>query len=478
MVTNASAILAAQYGTNPFATVFGTNPGTNSGINSGTLTGMTGGSATLSPTVAARVQQALAGQRGNIDLLNASLTSTQTRLSGLGQLQSALDTFEALAESLAGAGLSTAASTSSRGILTAVTSAAAKPGRYVVDVSQLAQGQVLNSGTQPTAGSMIGSGMAATVKLEWGTLGEEGFQASAGSARTITIDSNNNTLDGIAAALKEAGVNATVVRSNGGYALQVNGKEGATQTLSISVSGDAALAAAIGFDPERPQAGGMTQAQAAQDAIVTISGKEYRNSTNTIDDAIEGVTITLTGKGETRLAITQDSSQIAKNVAAFVDGYNKMSDTLAVLQDGALSGDQALSRVSSQLGALMRIGGAGASSQALADIGLSRDADGKLVLVEIKLKAAIADDPEAVARLFTDEGTGLADRIDQRLGALTAENGLIRRAQDRTTRDLDLLTDRRERLAQSLTAQAQALAQMYTIQEQMGGTGTLLDLLG
>lgn len=471
MVTNASAILAAQYGTNPFATLYGTN-------SASALTGMPTSGSTLSPTVAARVQQALAGQRGNIDLLNASLASTQTRLSGLGQLQSALDVFEALAEGLAGAGLSTSASTTTSGVLTAATSATARPGSYEVDVRQLAQGQVLNSGTHAAASSTIGSGMAATVKLEWGTLGADGFQATAGTARSITIDSGNNTLEGIAAALKDAGVNATVVRSNGGFALQVNGKEGATQTLSISVSGDAALKAAIGFDPEQPGAGGMAQAQAAQDAIVSVAGKEYRGSTNTVADAIEGVTLTLTGKGTTRLAVSQDSSQIAKNVAAFVEGFNKMSGTFATLENGALRGDQALSRVSAQLNGLMRIGGVGSSAQALASVGLSRDADGKLVLDDIKLKAAIADDPEAVARLFTDAGTGLADRLDQRLGALTAENGLVRRAQDRATRDLDVLNDRRERMAQSLTAQAQALAQMYTMQEQMGGTGTLLDLLG
>jgi flagellar hook-associated protein 2 len=471
MVTSAS-VLASLYGTSSAATLYGT--GAAGMLGGASVTGST----TLSPTVAARVQQALAGQRGNIDALNASLASTQTRLSGLGQLQGALDAFEALAESLAGAGLSTSASTSSNGVVTASTNAAAKPGRYAVDVRQLAQGQVLDSGAQPAATSAIGSGLAATVTLAWGTVGEEGFQPTAGTSRTITIDSSNNTLEGIAAALKDAGVQATVVRSNGGYALQVNGEEGAAQTLSIGVSGDAALKAAIGFDPDNPHAGGMTQAQAAQDAIVLVGKDEYRGSSNTVADAIAGVTLTLTGKGETRLTISQDSSQIAKNVAAFVKGYNDLAGKLAALEAGALRGDASLSRISAQLTASMRVGGAGMSAQALAGVGLSRDIDGTLVLDDVKLKAAIADDPEEVARLFTNEGSGLADRIDERLGTLTAENGLVRRAQDRTTLDLDRLNDRREVMARTLTLQAQALAQLYTMQEQMGPTGTLLDWLG
>lgn len=473
MVTNASNILATQYGTNAFTTLFGAGT-TGSGMNGGTITNSTA----LSATVAARVQQALAPQQNNIALLNASLTSSQTRLSGLGQLQSALDIFESLAESLAGAGVSTSASSSQTGVLTAATGATARPGQYKVDVRQLAQGQVLNSGTQLAASSTLGSGMTATVSLEWGTVGTEGFKANAGSAKNITIDSSNNTLEGVAAALKEAGVNATVVKAAGGYALQINGEQGAAQTLSISVSGDAALKAAIGFDPDNPRAGGMAQAQAAQDALVTVDGKQYNSSTNTLANAIAGTTLTLAGTGETKVTVTQDSSQIAKNVAAFVKGYNDLSARLATLQDGALDGDPALARVSAQLASLVRLDGSSSTARALADVGISRDADGMLALDDIKLKAAINTDAEGVAKLFTDGGKGLADRIDARLDTLTAENGLVRRAQNNASQDVERLNDRRERMAQTLTIQAQALATMYTAQEQMGGAGMMLDWWG
>jgi flagellar hook-associated protein 2 len=476
MVTNASTILATQYGTNAFTTLFGSGT-TGTGTTGTGAAGALSGSTALSATVAARVQQALAPQQNNIALLNASLTSSQTRLSGLGQLQSALDMFESLAESLAGAGVSTSASSSETAVLTAATGATAKPGEYKVDVRQLAQGQVLNSGVQLAASATLGSGMAATVKLAWGTLGTDGFQANAGSAKTISIDSGNNTLEGIASALKGAGVNATVVKAGGGYALQINGEPGATQTLSISVSGDAVLNAAIGFDPASPRSGGMVQDQGAQDALVTVAGKEYTSSTNTIADAIEGTTLNLAGEGVAKVTITQDSSQIAKNVAAFVKGYNDLSARLATLQDGALDGDPALARVSAQLAALVRLDGS-SSARALADVGISRDPEGMLVLDDIKLSAAIKADADGVARLFTNEGNGLADRIDARLETLTAENGLVRRAQNNAAQDVERLNDRRERMAQTLTIQAQALATMYTAQEQMGGAGMMLDWWG
>ncbi|QGZ42251.1 flagellar hook-associated protein 2 [Pseudoduganella flava] len=459
MDTNATNILTSLYG-------------------NASSTALTASSTGLSPTVAARVQQALAGQKGNIDKLNADLTRDQTRLSGLGQLQSALDAFEMLAESLSGAGMSTSATSSTTGVLTAATSASAKAGTYKLDVTQLAQGQILNSATQLTADAPLGSGTAATVKIQWGAVGDKGFDPDPKRTATINIDSSNNSLDGIAAELKKAGVDASVVKSNNGYALQIRGKDGATENLSISVTGDAALKAAIGFDPEKPTAGGMKQAQAAQDAILTVDGTRITSASNKVENAVPGTTLTLTGKGATTLTVAHDTSQISKNVAAFVQGYNDLSAKLAALQDGPLKNDQALKQVSTQLEGLMRIGSTGSSAETLANAGLTRDRTGKLVLDQTKLDAAIKADPEGIAKLFTNEGRGMADRLEKKVEALTGQSGLVTRAQAQVTRSLDTLTDRREQLAKSLTVQAQALAQLYTMQEQMGGTGTLLDLLG
>ncbi len=462
MNTNTSLLLSSLYG----------NTSTLGSIGTGAA------SSTLSPTVAARIQQALSGQQGNINKLNASLTADQTRLSGLGQLQSALAAFETIAEGLSGTGLATTASSSNKDVLSATTGASALAGTYKVNVKQLAQGQILNSGTQLTAATQIGTGMPATIKLDWGTLGDTGFKPDSASAKTLTIDSSNNTLDGIAAALKQQGVDASVVKGDAGYSLQIKGKDGAAQTLRITVSGDASLKAAIGFDPANPTATGMSQAQAAQDALLTVGDKDFVSSSNTVTDALPGVTLALTGKGETDVTVSQDASQIGKNVSAFVDGYNKLTAQLAALQQGPLKGDQALAQVSSQLQSLVKLDGVGATSQGLTAAGLSFDSKGVLKLDEAKLKAAVEADPRAVSKLFTDEGKGLADRLDKKIDALTADRGIVTRTQTQVTRSLDTLETRKDRLAQSLTTQAQALAQLYTMQEQMGGTGTFLDLLG
>ena len=431
---------------------------------------------TLSPAVAARVQQALQGQKGTIDKLNADVASDQTRLSGLGQLQSALAAFGTLAEGISGAGLATSATSSTKGVLSAATGTGAQAGTYKVDVRQLAQNQIVNSATQPLADTKIGSGSPATVKIDIGSMTADGFKAG-GAAKSITIDSSNNTLDGIAKALKGAGVDAVVVKGEAGYSLQVKGKDGAAQAIRIGVTGDASLKAAIGYDPAAPEAGGMKQAQAAQDALLTVNGKEVASASNTIAaGAIAGTSLTLTGTGTTDVTVSQDSSQIGKNVAAFVKGYNELSTRLATLQAGALKGDATLTQVSNQLAQLVKMGGSGAN--ALADAGVTQDAKGQLVVDEKKLNAAIAADPSAVSKLFTNEGRGIADKLDKKIDALSGDGGAIARSRKQVTRELDVLADRKEQLSKSLTVQARALAQLYTMQEQSGGTGSLLDLLG
>lgn len=405
--------------------------------------GNAGLSTSLSPTVAARVEQALATQKGAVNKLNASLAGSQAKLSGLGQLQSALGVFQDLAERLGGSGLSTSASVSTKGVLGAAASASAKAGTYKIEVSQLAQGQILNGAVVASADTRIGTGGAAAIKV---------------GDKSITIDSRNNTLSGIAGALKDAGIDASVVKSGTGYALQVRSASG----LKFSVTGDAGV---------KNLFNGLTQTQAAQEAVLMVDGKEIRSADNAIESAIPGATLNLQAKGKADVTISTDSAQIAKNVSAFVAGFNALSDKLGVLQKGDLKGDTALNQVASQLEQLVKTGG-GSSAAGLTFEG------GRLKLDEKKLNAAVAADPEAVAKLFTNEGRGIADQLDSKIAALTGSSGVIRREVNQVGKEVASLNSKKTQLAQALTVQAQALAQLYTQQEQQGGDSGVPGLPG
>lgn len=422
--------------------------GTSLGLGNASVVG------TPSATVLARVEQTLAPQRGAAAKLNASINLSQARFSGLGQLQSALSVFQDIAESLAGSGLSTRASSSASAVLGVNSSAAAAVGTHEIKVSQLAQQQILISPEAESADTPLGTGSPTVLRI-----------ASGENSKSITIDSRNNTLQGIADALKDAGFDASLVRSSAGTALQLRSASGAANALHLTAAGDATV---------RSLFNGLEQTQAAQDALLTVDGKSIRSAGNQLESAIAGVTLNLKDEGETTVTIARDSGQISKNVEAFVKGFNVLQDRLDSLGKGALRGNAALGQVRTQLDQVLRSAGGG--SEALADAGLTVDSNGRLKLDSKKLADAIAADPDALGKLFTNEGRGLADALGTRLDILGGDRSVVSRALAQADREVDSLQGRRSSLAQVLTVQAQALVRLYTQEEQLGGASSILDL--
>jgi flagellar hook-associated protein 2 len=425
--------------------------------------------------------------------INATLTKDQTKLSALGQLQSALANFQQIAASLTGDGLSTSAATSAKTVLTASSTGSAKAGTYAIDVKQLAQGQFLTSEEFSTGtDGKVGSGATTTVKIEFGTAGgEKAFAASTTAAsKSVTIDSSNNTPEGIAAAFKAAGVDVTVVKGDDGqYAFSVAGKDGADNSMRISVSGDATLKNLLAYDPAGTQK--LKQTTAAQDAILTVDGKEIKSASNSIkDSAIGGATLNLAGKGKSDITITQSASQIGDNLKAFVSAYNDLNAKMQKLQKGELKSDTALNQAISQMSTLLKTGGGTVSVTKLAAAGVSQDKDGNLVLDDKKLQAALTADSSAVAKLFTtDDKRGIAVLLSSKASALTSTNSVLTKQTSLTTNEIASLTTKKASMNKAMTAQASALAALYTAQAQTGagsalnglggkGTGTLFDMLG
>ncbi|MRW86597.1 flagellar filament capping protein FliD [Pseudoduganella sp. FT26W] len=435
-----------------------------------------------------RVAQTMAPATTAANKLNASITKDQTKLSALGQLQSALANFQQIAAGLTGAGLSTTASSSAKNVLTATSTGAAKAGTYALDVKQLAQGQFLTSEEFATGtDGKVGSGAPTTVKIDFGTTGgDKGFVTGAASA-SVTIDSSNNTPEGIAAAFKAAGVDVSVVKGdNGKYSLSIDGKDGAANSMRISVSGDAALKNLLTYDPTGTQK--MKQTTAAQDAILTVDGKQITSASNTIKDtAIGGATLNLVGAGKSDVTIAAGASQIGDNLKSFVAAYNDLNAKMLKLQKGDLKSDTAMNQAISQMSMLLKTGGGTVSVTKLAAAGISQDKDGNMVLDDKKLQAALTTDSSAVASLFTTtDGRGIADLLSAKASALTSSSSVLTRETSLTTNEITNLNTKKASMTKALTAQANALAALYTAQAQTGagsafngtGSGTLFDMLG
>lgn len=450
--------------------------------------GSTGASTDSSATSAAsaaiyaRVQKVMSSQNAAAAKLNTALTADQTKLSGLGQLQSALATYEAVAQSLVGGGLN--AITFPPGTATASTDSTAQAASYALNVQQLAQGQLLTSGSVPSETAPIGSGGATTITVDYGTADGGTFAANPNAKSVkITIDSSNNTPDGIAAALQQAGVNAKVVSNpDGTFALAISGPSGAANSMRIGVSGDAAIGKLLGYDPAGTQ--NMSQTAAAQDAKLTVAGVAVTSATNTIAGSIPGVTLNLTAVGKTSLTVAPSATQVAANVNAFVSAYNVLNGKLQALQTAGLGNDPAVKQVTNQIAQLLKTGGSGGALAALKAAGVTQDDSGNLQVDAGKLTAAANANPGALSQLISNsKGGGLADQLGTLATGFSSANGAITRETNTTNIDLTNVTNKRSVLSTALTAQANALVALYTAQAQdssgssSGGASSLWDML-
>jgi flagellar hook-associated protein 2 len=436
----------------------------------------------VSADVYAKVESVMNSQSASVTKVNNAVTADQTKISALGQLQSALADFQSIAQSFSGAGLAMAATSSASSVLSGQTTADSTAGAYAVNVSQLAQAQVLNTASQASPTSAIGTGASTVLTVTTGAAAD----GTGGTSTKITIDSSNNSLDGIASALQSAGVNAQVVQgANGAYSLTVVGAQGAANSMSIGVSGDSSLQSLLTY-PASANGQGMTQTTAAQDAVLTVDGKQITSPGNAVTGAIGGTTLNLTSTGSTTVTVAADSSQIAGNVDKLVSAYNALNTKLQSLQSasGGLQSDTAVDQASDQLARILKSGGnGGVSVAALAQAGVSIDSKGNMTVDDSKLASAVAADPTAVSQLFTNSsGNGIADQMASVVTKLNGDDGVIQTELDRTNTDLTKVTAQKTALGTALTAQANALAALYTQQEtdassSSSGSSSLFDFM-
>jgi len=219
------------------------------------------------------------------------------------------------------------------------------------------------------------------------------------------------------------------------------------------------------------------QLQSAQDAVFKIEGLTIARSSNKIDDVIEGVTFTLQGEGETVIDIKRDEAAVLDAVRKFVEQYNS---TMSFIQSrssdgGVLQGDTLLMRIAFQLRSdiTARVGGAGLAYNQLAAVGISIDRHGTMTLNEAKLREAMADDPEAVQKLFAatqdaDGFDGVTARLESRFQAwLQAGDGLLAARQKMFGDRMKAIDDSIEQMERRLEIREQNLMRQFIALEEV-----------
>lgn len=364
------------------------------------------------------------------------------QLSAYGTLSGALGAFQTTVTALSDATKYNVANASSSdsGVVTASAGKDTVKGNYSINVLQLAQAQTITAAGQLNKTALIGSGAATVLTFEFGSItgapvdgtytGATFAQDPARAAATVTIDSSNNSLQGIADAINKAGIGVKAnIISDGSAApsrlVLTSEKSGETSSMKISVDGDAALSDLLSYAPDGVQK--MTQSNAAQNAKLSVNGVAITSPTNTVEEAIPGVTLTLlkggtstTGVASTSsVSVTNDTSGIKTALANFVKSYNELNATVnqltavtpglkqgAARTGGPLVGDSTTLTLQASLRKMFAapVPGLDSTYNNLSQLGVAFQKDGTLKLDTGKLQTAIDTNVTDVTKLLATAG--------------------------------------------------------------------------
>ncbi|AIV60233.1 flagellar filament capping protein FliD [Burkholderia pseudomallei] len=468
------------------------------------ISGSTGNSSMdVNSLVTALVNAKTAGQSA---ALSTSIATDQTTLSALGTLKAALTALQAGIGSLSDGTLTQKFTATATGTgLTATTGAGAVAGSYSVAVTQIATSQTLSSGA-----------FNATQQLGTGTL----TLSVGGKSTSISIDSTNNTLSGIAAAINSAsnnpGVTATIVTgTDGAHLVLRSASTGAANVINVGVSnlsGDNGLSS-LAVTSTASTTGGQstirsggsvawTQSTSAQDAEFTVGGIAASSASNAVSGAIAGVTLNLTqaAVGATQtLNVTTDTTAQATAITNVVNLYNTVITTMSSLSSlsgagtssqsaGPLLGDSTLNMIRNSLARVVGTGvTTGGSTTSLASIGIkfadgssSSQTDGALTIDTAKLNAALQNSPSTVAALFNSTN-GIGAQLNTTIQNYVQTGGVFDTRSNALNQDLKSLAQQQTRLASyasQLTSQYNAqFTALNTLMAQMNSNSNYLTQL-
>lgn len=380
------------------------------------------------------VTQLVAAERGPTETRLVQREARATaQLSGFGTLQGALSSLQSAVDTLADTATFSqrSATSSNTDALGVSASADAAAGSFSVSVDRLAQSQSLASGSFASLTDVVGEG---ELTLRFGTAditgadpGPESFDSFSVNAdrasATITIDSSNNTLQGVRDAINaaDAGVSAAIVNDGEGFRLLLSSTEtGAASSIEIQVSdsgdgnnNDTDGLSQLAFNTT---ANNLSQTVAAQDASFSINGLALTSASNNADNVIDGVSLTLQATTEAAATVTVSDNQGAVRTAieGFVSSFNSfvnVSNNLTAYdaetdRAGALQGDFATRSIITQVrGALTgSSNGFDGPFSTLAELGITTQANGNLAIDEGRFGRALRDNFDSVAGVFAQVG--------------------------------------------------------------------------
>jgi flagellar hook-associated protein 2 len=350
--------------------------------------------------------------RRPIAQLESRKKDNDARVRRLEDLRSRLQTLENTARALdeAREASPSRASSSRNDLVTVTGSGGGTVGSYQVSVTSMARASRTYSD-------------AFASKDDAGVLGVGTLTVQVGSGPAVDVEvTAEDSLGSLASKINSAsaGVTAGLLFDGTAWRLQVVGNAtGASNEVAFVESG-------VSLGLTNP----ANRRQAASDAVLQIDGFTVTSATNTVTNAIPGLTLEVRGEGGSpaEVRVERDPDALRSAVAAFVEAYNVVVGTIAREsaapiggagpRTDALSGDGTLRAIQSRLRSLVGDSYGTGPYRTLASVGVTTGRDGSLSLDARKLADALAADPDGVTRLFA--GAGAEGGVFDAVGAAVA----------------------------------------------------------
>ncbi len=382
--------------------------------------------------------------------LNASL-------SGVGQLRSALASFLDATKKLSGENLKARVVTvtqpdESKTFIQATAKNTASAANFDIKVDQLAKGSRLES----TDGSFTDANSVVST-----TAGELTFEAGD-QAFTIAVTAGM-TLNELRLKINDSadnfGVNANILNAGGATGTKLvltSNVTGAGNDLVVTNNNaelDNLSTVSTGATP------GLSLASAAQDAVIELDGITISSSTNTFEDAVQDISITVLNETpigkNAQLQVATDKKAAEENIQNFIKSYNALVDQVGsltrnrimdadgsvTLESGALSGDSLPRNILNQIRSIFGgvIEGAPEQLNNLYSMGITLDKSGKLEIStstefnsetgKMRFDSALNENYDDISKLFGGEN-GLVKQLDSLITEYTKSGGLIANRQE------------------------------------------------
>ncbi len=391
------------------------------------------------------VGQLMEIERRPLSILDGKEARHQAQLSAFGSLKGALSSFQTNISALSDPANFTAvtANFSDDAVATANASSSAIAGNFSVEVQALAQAQKLKSENFASPNATIGSG---SLTIQFGSYDGGIFTLNPEkAAQSITISPDQASLAGVRDAINDAdaGVSASIINDGNGDRLVIASQDtGLSNALKITVTDDDLNntdntgLSQLAFDASTGGVSNLTETVAAENAELIVDGIPISKASNTISDAIEGVTLDLLKAdiGITKtLSIARDTASVQEAIQSFVTAFNDLGTTITNLsrfdaannQASILTGDATLRSIQSQLRSAFNtaLSTSGGGLTTLSEIGITFQADGTLDLDTDKLDSVLNDSTKDISTLFAAVGKPSDSQVSFINAAPETQNG-------------------------------------------------------